>query len=241
MLLRGFPADDLFGPIVFRVAVRHAVRVSDIKNGELAPLIVHGGDSLPLAVHNRMLTLDHPADLAQDRSEFRPWIQRRRRLMLRFPFCDLFADRFGTHVPSFFDRVPTCPECFRFIPFDVWDDQVRSFCVWNVFSHHPNLLGMSYLLLLFDCKDVVTDAFSIGRRVQAAIRNAAPSKMPRIPPIIDAPPSCSFATIRRPKAENPKAKPSKLIVVDIFSSRFCVLILNSGCRFGCGGGSLLSG
>jgi hypothetical protein len=25
---------------------------------------------------------------------------------------------------------------------------------------------MSYLLLLFDCKDVVADAFSIGRRVQ---------------------------------------------------------------------------
>src|ERR1700730_17841700 len=162
MLLRGFPADDLFGPIVFRVAVRHAVRVSDIKNGELAPLIVHGGDSLPLAVHNRMLTLYHPADLAQDRSEFCPWIQSRRRLMFRFPFRDFCAVCFGTHVPSFFDRVPTCPECFRFIPFDVWDDQVRSFCVWNVFSHHPNLLGMSYLLLLFDCKDVVADAFEIS-------------------------------------------------------------------------------
>jgi hypothetical protein len=28
-------------------------------------------------------------------------------------------------------------------------------------------------------------------------------------------------------------------VVDIFCSRLCVLILNSGCRFGCAGGSLL--
>jgi len=70
MLPRGFPADDLFGPIVFRVAVRHAVRVSDIKNGELAPLIVHGGNPLRLAVHDRMLTLDHRADLAQHRGEW---------------------------------------------------------------------------------------------------------------------------------------------------------------------------
>jgi hypothetical protein len=30
----------------------------------------------------------------------------------------------------------------------------------------------------------------------AVIRNAAPSKMLIIPPVIDAPPSCSFATIR---------------------------------------------
>src|SRR5258708_40108899 len=64
--------------------------------------------------------------------------------------------------------------------------------------------------------------------------------MPRIPPTIGAPPSCSFATIRRPKNVKPKAKPTKLIEVDIFSSRLCVLILNSGCRFGCAGGSLLS-
>ena len=35
------------------------------------------------------------------------------------------------------------------------------------------------------------------------------------------------------------AVPNKLIAVDIFSSRLCVLILNSGCRFGCAGGSLL--
>ena len=34
------------------------------------------------------------------------------------------------------------------------------------------------------------------------------------------------------------AMPNKLIAVDIFSSRVCVLILNSGCRFGCAGGSL---
>jgi hypothetical protein len=63
--------------------------------------------------------------------------------------------------------------------------------------------------------------------------------MPRIPPVIDAPPSCSFAIIRRPKTEKPRAKPTKLIAVDIFCSRLCVLILNSGCRFGCAGGSLL--
>jgi hypothetical protein len=57
--------------------------------------------------------------------------------------------------------------------------------------------------------------------------------MPRIPPVIDAPPSWFFATIKRPKAEKPRAKPTKLMVVDIFSSRLCVLILNSGCRLGC--------
>jgi hypothetical protein len=34
-----------------------------------------------------------------------------------------------------------------------------------------------------------------------------------------------FATIRRPKTEKPRAKPSKLIAVDILSSRFRVLIL----------------
>jgi hypothetical protein len=63
--------------------------------------------------------------------------------------------------------------------------------------------------------------------------------MPRIPPVIDAPPSCSFTIIRKPKAEKPRAKPIRLIAVDIFCSRLCVLILNSGCRFGCAGGSLL--
>src|SRR5260370_39899795 len=86
--------------------------------------------------------------------------------MLRFPFSDFFAVRFGTHVPSFFDRVPTCPERFRLMAFGVGDSQVRSFRVWNIVSHHPNLLGMLYLLLLFDCQNVVTDAFGIGRRVQ---------------------------------------------------------------------------
>jgi hypothetical protein len=50
---------------------------------------------------------------------------------------------------------------------------------------------------------------------QAAIRNAAPSKMLIIPPVIDAPPWCSFATIRRPKTENPMAKLIKPIAVDI--------------------------
>jgi hypothetical protein len=49
--------------------------------------------------------------------------------------------------------------------------------------------------------------------------------MPRIPPVIDGPPSCSFATIRRPKTEEPRAKPTKFIEVDIFCSRLCVLIL----------------
>jgi hypothetical protein len=57
------------------------------------------------------------------------------------------------------------------------------------------------------------------------MRNAAPSKMPRIPPSIDMPPSYSFATIRRSKTDKPRAKSSKLIAVDIFSSRLCVLIL----------------
>jgi hypothetical protein len=113
-----------------------------------------------------MLTLDHPADRAQHRGEFRPWIQCRSRLMLRFPFGDFFAVRFRSNVPSFFNRVPTCPERFRLMAFGVWDSQVRPFRVWNVFSHRPNFLGMLYLLLLFDCKDVVTDAFGIRRRVQ---------------------------------------------------------------------------
>jgi hypothetical protein len=40
--------------------------------------------------------------------------------------------------------------------------------------------------------------------------------------------------------ENPKANASKLIAVDIFSSRFCVLILNSGFRLAARAGLLLS-
>jgi hypothetical protein len=145
MFPHGFPADDLFGPVVFRVAVRHAVLVGDIKNGELAPLIVRGRDPLRVAVHDRVLAFDNSPDLAQHRGEFRPWIQRRHRLMLRFPFGDFFAVCFRSHVPSFFRRVPTCPERFRLVAFSVGNSQVRSLRVWDVFSHRPELLGMSYL------------------------------------------------------------------------------------------------
>ena len=45
----------------------------------------------------------------------------------------------------------------------------------------------------------------------AAIRDAAPSKMPRIRPVIDAPPSCSFAIIRRHKTEKPRASRPSLV------------------------------
>ena len=38
--------------------------------------------------------------------------------------------------------------------------------MWDVFFHRPNLLGMSYLLLLFNREDVVADAFGIRRCVQ---------------------------------------------------------------------------
>jgi hypothetical protein len=34
------------------------------------------------------------------------------------------------------------------------------------FFHRPDLLGVSYLLLSFDRKDVLADALGIGRRVQ---------------------------------------------------------------------------
>src|SRR5271170_5781935 len=54
--------------------------------------------------------------------------------------------------------------------------------------------------------------------------------MTRIPLAINAPSLCSFATISRPKMENPRAKPTKLIAIDIFPGRFCVLILNAGCQ-----------
>jgi hypothetical protein len=42
------------------------------------------------------------------------------------------------------------------------------------------------------------------------------------------------------KAEKPKANASKLIAVDSFSSRLCVLILNSSCRLAARAGLLLS-
>ena len=50
--------------------------------------------------------------------------------------------------------------------FSVGNSQVRSLRLWDVFSHRPDLLGMSYLLLLFDRKDVLADALGIRRRVQ---------------------------------------------------------------------------
>ena len=65
MLPGRFPADNLFSPIVFGVAIRHAVLVRNIKDGELTSLIIHGRDPLRLAVHDRMLALDHRTDLAQ--------------------------------------------------------------------------------------------------------------------------------------------------------------------------------
>jgi hypothetical protein len=166
MLPRSFLANDLLGPIVFRVAVRHAVLVRNIKDGELAPLIAHGGDPLRLAVHDRVFAIDHSPDLAQHRGEFRPRIQCRRRLMFRFPFLDFYPVCFRSNVPSFFHRVPTCSERFRLVTFSVGNSQVRPLRVWNVFFHRPDLLGVSYLLLSFDRKDVLADALGIGRRVQ---------------------------------------------------------------------------
>jgi hypothetical protein len=69
-------ADELFSAIVFRIAIRHAIPTRNIKDRELAALIVRRG--------------------------CRRRIQCRRRPMLRFPFSDFFAVRFGTHVPNFF-------------------------------------------------------------------------------------------------------------------------------------------
>ena len=137
--------------------------MGDIKDGELAPLIVRGRNPLHLAVHDRVLTFDNGPDLAQHCGEFRPWIQCRRRLMFRFPFRDFFPVCFRTHVPSFFHCIPTCPDRFRLVAFSVGNSQVRSFRVWNVFSHYPNLLGMSYLLLLFDLR-----TYSLMRSASAA-------------------------------------------------------------------------
>jgi hypothetical protein len=41
-------------------------------------------------------------------------------------------------------------------------------------------------------------------------------------PVIAAPLSCSFATIRRPTTEKPRGNPTKLITLDIFFRRLCV-------------------
>ena len=148
MLPRGFPADDLFSPIVFGVAVWHAVLMRNIKDRELAALIVRSGDPLRLAVHDRMFTCNDSPDLAQHRGEFRPWIQCRRCLMFRFPFRDFFPVSFRANVPSFFCRVPTCPDRFRFVAFSVGNSQVGPLRLRNVLSHRLDILGMSYLLLL---------------------------------------------------------------------------------------------
>ena len=61
MLPGRFPADLLFGPIV---AVRHAVVMGDIKDGELAALIVHGRNPLRPSVHDRVFAFDNSPDLA---------------------------------------------------------------------------------------------------------------------------------------------------------------------------------
>jgi hypothetical protein len=103
-------------------------------------------------------------------------------------------------------------------------------------SHFRNDLGCRNFLYLKSALNLIATL-----PMQACCnQECPPSKMPRIPPVIEAPPSCSFATIRRPKTEKPRAKPTKLIAVDIFSTRLCALILNAGCRFGCAGDSLLS-
>ena len=51
MLPRRFPADDLFRPNVFRVAVWHSVVMGNIKDGEFAPLMVYGRNPLRRLPH----------------------------------------------------------------------------------------------------------------------------------------------------------------------------------------------
>src|ERR1700722_1437826 len=113
-----------------------------------------------------MFAFDNRSDLAQHCSKFHPWIQRRLNLMFWIPLRDFFAICSQSHIPGFFYRVPTRSKGFRLVPFGVRDSQVCSFSMWNIFSHHPNLLGMSYLLGLFDRENVVADAFGIRRRIQ---------------------------------------------------------------------------
>jgi hypothetical protein len=52
------------------------------------------------------------------------------------------------------------------VAFRIGNSQIGPLRLRNVFSRHLDLLGMSYLLLLFDRKDVVADALGIRRRVK---------------------------------------------------------------------------
>ena len=64
--------------------------------------------------------------------------------------------------------------------FSVGNSQVRSLRVWNVFFHRPDLLGVSYLLLSFDRKDVLADALGSGRREQDFLRRVGEDLDPMI-------------------------------------------------------------
>ena len=108
MLPGRFPADNVFSPIVFRIAVARRQR-GQHKRWRTHPSYRSRPESLRFAVHDRMLVLDHRANLAQHRGEFGPRIHRRRRLMLRFPFCYFFPICFQSHVPSFFSPRPNAP------------------------------------------------------------------------------------------------------------------------------------
>lgn len=77
MLSSRLPAYDLFRSVVFRVAVRHSVLMGNIKDGEFAPFIVHGGNPLRLPRHDRVFAFDNSPDLTQHLDKFGPWIQRR--------------------------------------------------------------------------------------------------------------------------------------------------------------------
>jgi hypothetical protein len=97
-----------------------------------------------------------------------------------FPLCYLFRLDAWSHVPRLFDCIPPGSDRFGFVPFVVRHRQVCSFRVWNIFSHRPSLLGMPYLLLLFDREDIVADAFGVRRGIQDFLWRIAENLDPMI-------------------------------------------------------------
>ena len=90
---------------------------------------------------------------------------------------------FGPTYQAFLIASQRAPRVFASCRSAYGDSQVRSVRVWNIFSHHLNLLGMSYLLLLFDrekCSSLMRSAF--GRRIQrdAPNRSRSPAPIPQL-------------------------------------------------------------
>jgi len=67
-----FPPAHLFGPVVFRVPVRHSVQMTNVKNRLFAALVVLRADSLPFPIHDRVVAFHHRSQASQHLPQILP-------------------------------------------------------------------------------------------------------------------------------------------------------------------------